>query len=115
MTQFVYRHGRCIEVETLNTATAIKKQQPDPFVKVPLRWAAKAAKATKTGKAMVWLELLYAAWQAKSNVITLSNKRLEQRGVNRFAKYRALRELEADGMIAIERQGKKAPVVTILI
>ena len=42
---------------------------------MPLAWAAKAAKATNTLKALVWIELLYAAWQARTEPVALSNGR----------------------------------------
>jgi hypothetical protein len=78
-----------------------------------LEWAAKAAKATKTLKALVWIELLYAAWQAKSDTVTLSNMGLSQAGVSRQTKLRALRKLEAAGLVKVAWCGRKAPLVLI--
>jgi CRP-like cAMP-binding protein len=111
MSNYVIRHDRRIEVESLETG---KKPRPraEPFVQVPLSWAVKAAKATKTKKALVWIELLYVSWRTKTTTFPLSNERLD--GVTRYTKYRALRELEAEGLITVKRQRKKSPVVTLI-
>ena len=95
---YVIRDGRRIEIETLETGIPTKRKLTDPFVKVPLNWAAKAAKATKTPQAMVWIELLRLAWRAKSDTVALSNERLKNAGVGRHSKYRALRALAAVGI-----------------
>jgi len=111
MSGYVVRHDRRIEVESLETDIK-PRQRTEPFVKVPLSWAVKAAKATKTKKALVWIELLYVSWKTRTTTFPLSNKRLN--GVTRYTKYRALRELEAEGLITVKRQCKKAPVVTLI-
>jgi hypothetical protein len=90
------------------------KKPKEPFVKVPLWWAAEAAKATKTPKAMVWIQLLHIAWKADSSTFPLPNGKLDNKGVSRFAKYRALRELEVAGLIVVERRHGKTPLVSIV-
>jgi hypothetical protein len=91
------------------------KQRKEPaFGKVPLWWAAEAAKATKTPKALVWVRLLHLSWKAKSLTFPLPNGKLESDGVSRFAKYRALRELEAAGLIVVERRHGKTVMVSIV-
>ena len=87
----------------------------DPFVKVPLWWAAAAAKATKTPKALVWIRLLHLAWKAKSQTFPLPNKKLGRDGVSREVKRRALRELEAARLITVDRRPGKTPIVTIVV
>jgi hypothetical protein len=89
-------------------------KQKEPFVKVPLWWAAAAAKATRTQKALVWVRLLHIAWKAKSLTFPLPNGNLEHDGINRFAKYRALRELEKAGLIVVERRHGKTLQVSII-
>jgi hypothetical protein len=107
----IIRDDRCIEVETLETGIK-PRQGPEPFVKVPLSWAVQAAKATKTNKALIWILLLYMSWKTKSTTFSLSNECLA--GVSRYTKYRALRELEGEGLIIVKRQRKKAPLVTLI-
>jgi hypothetical protein len=114
MTEDVIRQGRRIEIETIDTGVAVKKGQTEPFVKVPLRWASKAAQATNTTKAMVWIRLRHATWEAKSSTVSLANVRLKKDGVTPWLKRRALHELEAAGLIRVERPPGKAPVITVL-
>jgi hypothetical protein len=75
MQRYVVRDGRRIAVETLETGVAPRRRRADPFVKVPLGWATKAAKATKTNKAMVWIWLQHRSWKAKSSTFRLSTGR----------------------------------------
>jgi CRP-like cAMP-binding protein len=90
------------------------KAKRDTFVQVPLWWAEQAALATKTPKAMVWVWLLHLSWKARGPTFKLPNERLHIRGVSRFTKTRALRELEAAGLIQVAWERGKSPVVTLL-
>jgi hypothetical protein len=87
----------------------------DKFVQVPLWWAEHAAKATRTPKAMVWVWLAYLAWEHRSMTFRLPNERLGVRGVSRYAKRRALRELEAAGLIQVNWATGKSPTVTLIV
>ena len=114
--RWVTTHGKQILVETLETpsmkAREARKQQQ--FAKVPLQWAADAAKATGTRGAMVWILLLHLAWKTKSRTFPLSNAMLARYGVSREMKRRVLEKLEARGWIKIERRWKRNPIVTML-
>jgi hypothetical protein len=92
-----------------------KRKKAEPFVRVPLWWAAAATKATKTPAALVCIHLLYASWKAKSLTFPLSNGRLKQSGVSREVKRRVLRDLEVAGLIVVERRHGKAPRVTLVL
>jgi hypothetical protein len=52
-------------------------------------------------------------WKARSLTFSLPNGQLAARGASRKAKYRVLRELEAAGLITVERQPRKSPRVTL--
>lgn len=95
-------------------SAASKAKAADRFVKVPLWWAEQAARATGTPKAFVWIWLLHLAWKAKSNTFPLPNGQLRDHGVHRNTKDRALRELEAAGLIQVVRKTRKTPVVSLL-
>jgi hypothetical protein len=97
------------------TAPVKRKRKVEPFVKVPLWWIAQATKATNTGKALVCIELLYAAWKAKRLTFPLPNGRLAKLGVSRYAKQRALRDLERAGLITVERPLRRTPIVTLVL
>jgi hypothetical protein len=90
------------------------KAKKDAFVQVPLWWAEQAAKATRTPQAMVWVWLLYLSWKEHKTTFKLPNERLTVRGVSREAKRRALRNLEAAGLIQVARERGKSPTVTLL-
>ena len=85
------------------------------FVKVPLWWAAAAAKATRTPGAVVWIYLLHAQWKAKRATCTLSNGELKKAGASREVKRRVLHQLEAAGLITVERRPGRAPRVTFVV
>jgi hypothetical protein len=87
----------------------------DPFVQVPLWWGGAAKKATRTPGFMVCVELLYASWKAQSSTFTVSNKRLGKVGVSRDVKSRVLRDLEAAGLIKLERRPGCSPRVTLVV
>jgi hypothetical protein len=117
MTRYVHAHGRRIAVEELDTGvkpSKVRRREADLFIKVPLQWAAAAAKATRTPKALVWVLLLHMAWRAKSSSFTCPNGLLKRHGVRREAKRRALAELEAAGLIAVQRHRCRAPIVTLI-
>jgi hypothetical protein len=84
----------------------------DQFAMVPIWWVEQAAKATNTPRTLMLVWLLYLAWKTGSNTFPLTNVQL--RGVHRNTKYKMLQELEAARLIQVRREGKKAPVVTLL-
>jgi hypothetical protein len=100
----------------LHAAAPVKRKKTEPpFVKVPLWWAAEAAKATDTVKVIVWIELLHRSWKTKRATVSLPNGKLEKAGVSRFVKYRVLRKLEAAGLITFEWRCGKNPLVTLIV
>ena len=103
-----------MDVRIKRQPTPVKRKKVDAFVRVPLWWIAAATKATKTRKALVCVELLYASWKAKSSTFSLPNGRLKKLGVSREAKRRALRDLERAGLITVERPTRKTPIVSLI-
>ena len=57
----------------------------------------------------MFLYLLHASWKAESMTVSLPNVWLKQRGASREVKRRVLRNLEAAGLITVERTGQKEP------
>jgi len=114
--RWVTAHGKQILVETLETPSmeALEPKKHEQFVKLPLQWAADAAKATGTRGAMVWILLQHTAWKTRSTTFPLSNVMLARYGVSREMKRRVLEKLEASGRIKIERRWKRNPIVTLL-
>jgi hypothetical protein len=62
----------------------------------------------------VLVELAYQAFKTHKNPVPLTNAALRSVGIRRDAKLRALRQLEADELIAVEWRGRKSPLITIL-
>lgn len=83
------------------------------FVQVPVLWIERLTGARHLATYRVALHLLYLSWKANSQSVVLSNGALAKEGVPRRQKWRALRELEQRGLIAIERRQRKAPRVTL--
>jgi hypothetical protein len=91
------------------------RDKADDFARVPLKWAAEVAKATNSPGYMVFVLLAYLTWKNKGRAFVLSNDRLSRYGVSREVKYRALARLENAGVIRVQRRGRRAPLVTLLI
>jgi len=98
----------------LEAAAPVKRKKVEPFVKVPLWWIARATQATNTGRALVCIELLHAAWKTKRLTFPLPNGRLTKLGITRYTKRRALSDLERAGLIMVKWPPRKAPVITLL-
>jgi hypothetical protein len=108
-----------VRLRTLEEAVATsqarkRKRAAEAFVRVPLWWAEAAVKATRSPKTLVWVRLLYLAWRDQTRTVRLGNRWFALQGVSRDTKIRALSELEAAGLITVERQLRQSPRVTIL-
>ena len=114
MTEYIVRNGQRIAVTTHELPHLSRRRQQrtsETFAKVPLAWAAKAAKATNTRKALVWIKLIYTTWRAKGEPVALSVGRVGS--ISRQTKCRALRELEAAGLVTVVWRGRKTPLVSV--
>jgi hypothetical protein len=61
----------------------------------------------------VALFLLHRTWETKRHAIRLSNTAVP--GLARRSKSRALEELEALGLVVVERQIRRSPLITVLL
>jgi hypothetical protein len=113
---YVVRNGRKIAVETIEVKglRPVKRRWTRAFALMPLKETASMFRAMSQPKAMVATVLRYQAWKAKGRSFALSNALLAKYGVHRNSKYRAIAELEAAGLIQVERRGKRAPIITLL-
>jgi hypothetical protein len=98
----------------LEAAAPKRKKKVGRFVQVPLWWIEIAAKDTRSPATLVLIELLYAAWKAKSTTFPLPNARLKTLGVSRKTKYKVLRDLERRPVILVERSPRKTPLITLI-
>ena len=113
----IFSHGKYMEVISADRTRPGRKLsgKQNDFAMVPLGWAADVTKAMNAPGYMVFTLLAYLAWKTKSSTFVLSNDYLKRYGVDRDAKHRALVRLEKAGVILIERHGRHAPIVTLLI
>ena len=90
-------------------------KEPYRFLKgpVPWRWICKAAKLP--GKTLeVGLALWRLSGAMKSDTVRLTNSEMEALGVDRNAKSRALKQLQKVGLISVQQDRGKIPVVTLI-
>lgn len=91
------------------------RKKYDQFAVVNLKEMAAACAATNTHKAFVLVWLRHRARLTSKSSVGVTNVTMAEYGISRYVKARALRQLEAAGLVAVGRKGsKKTPVVTLL-
>lgn len=88
----------------------IRREQ---FVKVPWIWMERLAKTSSANTYRVAWHLLYEHWRHHGRPFLLPNGMLAIEGVSRFAKWRALDELEQLGLISVGKRSKRSPKITV--
>jgi hypothetical protein len=91
------------------------RQRRQQFVQVPWTWLERLAQSQSANTYRVAHTLLFIHWKAKGGPIKLANGMLAMDGVSRYAKRRALAELERFGLITINRRQRKSPIVTLIL
>jgi hypothetical protein len=94
--------------------TKIRKRR-DQFILVPLWWYEKLAKPVPVNRCtcLVAMYLLYLNWKNDGKPFKLANGMLRYDGVSRYAKRRALADLEKRKLITVERRPWKSPVIRV--
>jgi hypothetical protein len=82
------------------------------FIKLPLTWHERLVESRQLATYKVAAEILYRYWRNNGEPFTLANCALK--GVSRWQKGRALAELEAFGLITVQRRKRKSPLVTVV-
>jgi hypothetical protein len=114
MSHYVHRHGRRIEVETVEVPGApTKRPMGGTFTRFPKIWRQQLRKVKARGTtyevAMVILDKArFAEW------VTLPNVGLAKLGIDRYAKYDAIKELREAELIMVEERGRRSPQVKAL-
>jgi hypothetical protein len=103
-----------IRLAELKAQAPVKRKKARPFAKVYLNPAARAFAALNCQKAIVWVWLIHRTWKRQSYTVSVPNGELAKLGVSPDAKGRALRQLEAAGLILIDGRPRKTPLVTLL-
>jgi hypothetical protein len=90
------------------------KQRHEHFIQVPGIWKERLTKVKYISTYRVALHILMRDFETRGKPFTLSNGALALENVPRWEKARALSELEAAGLIMIERRNRKSPQITVL-
>lgn len=91
-----------------------RRQQRQPFVMIPMVWVDELVKTKRRATLLVALRLLEKEFKlAKGTPVILSNLIVRDLGVSRQEKWLALGELEAHGLITVERAKRQSPRVTL--
>ena len=84
------------------------------FIKFPLEWAIQLAYVKADGGTYrLALHLLQEVWRSGSDRVKVANGTLEEQGVSRWMKYRALKVLGSRGLISTEQDGRRSPIITV--
>jgi hypothetical protein len=86
--------------------------KPHHFVKVPVAWV-EALSGAAGSTHQVALRLLYLHWRQGGGELKLGNWLLQERGISRYSKWRALRALEALQLIELEPHCRRSPSVRL--
>lgn len=89
------------------------QKRREQFVMVPWSWIERLVKTSSANTYRVALHLLYEHWKRRRQPFCLPNGMLAMEGVSRFAKWRALAELEQLGLISVERRPHRSPKITV--
>jgi hypothetical protein len=110
------------KLRQINCAAAAKAERPHhqqhptkKFTILPDSWEIKLRGYRHKATYPVAVFLLRQDWKTKGRPIKVSNTALAERGVDRYAKWRGLEELEELGLIQVERRSNRSPIVTILV
>jgi hypothetical protein len=101
--------------KVVNFPSSKKHGKENAFAQISLQVAAEVSKKMKNADHVILAMLIYKAFRARSQIFTLSNDLPTVYGVGRKAKSRALTRFEEAGVIRVERHGRQAPIVTLLV
>jgi hypothetical protein len=90
------------------------RKRREHFVMLPMTWYERLKGAHGQTYRVAWY-LLYLHWKSKGSPIKLANGMLAMDGVPATSKRRALGDLERRGLITVERQFRKSPVVRLVL
>ena len=113
---YVYRDGKKIAVDTINTLTTAQRRKPFEvsFVKLPAYWIERLERSNNPGTFKLAHRILKEVFKRRyvGGDIVLST---EVTGLSRKVRCRAVKELVRLGLIEIEQNGNQAVRVKSII
>jgi hypothetical protein len=83
---------------------------------VPRSWVERLGQSKHTVTYRLAFDVLYRAWRSKDySALHVSNVIAAKAGISRASKWRALRELEALGLIVIQTRLRQSPTIKVLL
>jgi hypothetical protein len=83
------------------------------YVRFPWAWIERMGSVRSGSTFRLALLLVYEHWRTGGRPIELSNIASKGEGLSRWSKWRALADLEALGLIRVERRPKQSPRVIV--
>ena len=101
--------------QSLDNKKPPRHKPGEKFLRGPIPWDWLCRAAHQPGKALhVAIAIWFLAGIKDNRKLVLSNAVPRMLGVNRHAKSRGLKALERAGLVVVERQRGRSPLVTIL-
>ena len=111
--QFSFSHSKNFSKAKIQRLP--RHEKGEYFLKGPIPWNWLTKAACLPGKALHIANIIwFLAGMKNKRTIKLPSKRLQDWGVSRFSKRRGLGQLEMNGLVSVERNNGRNPVVTIL-
>jgi biotin operon repressor len=113
--EYVWHDDHFVPADQAPRSRSRKKAGRD-FVIVPRAWVERLRRAKHIGTWSLAIDLLARSWRAKNyENLPVSNIIAAKAGVSRTSKWRALRELEALGLIVVQSRQRRVPTVKVLL
>jgi hypothetical protein len=114
---YVVRHGKRIEVETLKTVAPPARRRrvrvEETFARIPHQRGMELYGRIDGAAWVILLELDRLIFRSfGQNPVRLTNEALKAVGMSRNAKWKALQQLQNAKVITVAQQGREAAVVT---
>ena len=104
----------CIGKKPSGKQDGRRSGRTEPFVQIPHKAIVAVSEVLRgTKQFLVWLYLFHRVWADKCRTVAIANQTLSAWGVGRREKYKALRRLEAAGLISVEWRQRCSPLVTL--
>jgi hypothetical protein len=99
-------------LRSVETGVAKPKRRKREFIQITREQSERSDKASHAAE-IVFRHLMFLNWKSPGRTIYLANGALSEKGVSRFAKYRALASLKKLGLVRLKRRLRKSPGVIV--
>lgn len=91
----------------------VRKRQTREFIQITCGQADRLDKTRNATTFKVFHHLLFLNWKSPGKTIRLANEVLAKKGIDRYAKRRALIELKKLGLIKLKMRSRKSPEIVV--